>query len=267
MTISAVLALRDEAAMVEGALRTLAFCDEIIVVIDDRTTDATEEIARRYTEHVRRVPFTGFGEFKNAGVHMAGGDWIVFCDGDERVTPELAAQFSAELARDTDKWAFRTPTVNFFWGRRMEHGGWQEAHVKIVRRDHALYQGEVHERLDVPNERVGWLPGERWHFSHRSIEDNLRKTIIYGGLDAAERDAGGARRVTALTLIKVLAREFGRRMVRRAGWRDGMPGFIDGIYQPLGLFATAVMLWERQQRGRIDRAYAELDRELSGGGA
>ena len=47
MRLSAVLAVRDEERMLEGALASLAFCDEIVVVVDDRTTDRTEEIARR----------------------------------------------------------------------------------------------------------------------------------------------------------------------------------------------------------------------------
>jgi glycosyltransferase involved in cell wall biosynthesis len=256
MTISAVLAVRDEAAMIEGALRNVTFGDERIVVVDDRSSDATTELARRHTEQVFRVPFTGFDALKNAGVERATGDWIVFCDGDERVTPRLAREFQAELARGTSHWAFRSPTVNFFWGRRMEHGGWRESHVKIVRRDHAAYRGDIHERLDIPEDKVGWLEGERWHFSHRSIEDNLRKTILYGQLDAAERLAGGAPKVTLWTLLKVLGLEFGRRMLRRAG----MPGVIEGLYQPFALFCVSVMLWERQRADLIAERYAELDR-------
>lgn len=260
MKVSAVLAVRDEAAMIEGALRTVSFCDEIIVVIDDRTTDATRELALRHTEHVHVVPFTGFGELKNVGVGHATGDWIVFCDGDERVTPRLANQFLAEVRKGTDHWAFRSPTVSFFWGRRMHHGAWdRESHIKIVRRDHALHTGEVHERLDIPPAREGWLDGERWHFSHRSIEDNLRKTMIYGSLDAARRYADGAPKVTALTLLKVLGMEFARRMIRRVGWRDGMPGVIEGFYQPFSLFCTSVMLWELQQQDRIGQNYEALE--------
>jgi hypothetical protein len=252
--------VRDEAAMIEGALRSVAFCDEIVVVIDDRTTDATEEIARRHTDQVHRVPFEGFGELKNGGVRHARGEWIVFCDGDERVTPRLANQFLAEIRHGTDKWAFRTPTVNFYWGRRMDHGGWRETHLKIVRRDHAIHRGEIHELLDIPESSEGWLDGERWHFSHRSVADNLRKTMQYGSLDAAERLAAGAPKVTALTLLKVLALEFGRRMIRRSGWRDGMPGLIEGCYQPFGMFCTSVMLWEMQQQGAVEERYAALER-------
>jgi glycosyltransferase involved in cell wall biosynthesis len=54
-TFSAVLAVRDEEPMIEGALQLLGFCDEIVVVIDDRTIDQTEQIARRYTDNVHRV--------------------------------------------------------------------------------------------------------------------------------------------------------------------------------------------------------------------
>lgn len=262
MTVSAVLAVRDEESMIEGALRLLGFCDEIVVVIDDRTTDDTEEIARCYTERVYRLPFHGFGALKNEGVKRASGEWIVFCDADERVTPRLAAQLLAEVRAGTTLWAFRSPTVNFFWGRRMHHGGWRETHVKIVRREHALHSGDLHERLSVPDERVGWLSGERWHFSHRAIEDNLIKTARFGAVDAAERHAAGEPPVGAWNLIRVLVVELLRRLVRRAGWRDGMPGLVESLYQPFSLFCTRVMLWERQQGDAVTRAYAELERSV-----
>lgn len=262
MRLSAVVAVRDEERMIDGALRLLGFCDEIVVVVDDRTTDRTEEIARRYTEHVYRVPFEGFGALKNAGVDRARGEWIVFCDADERVTPRLASHLVAALEAGSDMWAFSTPTVNFFWGRRMEHGGWRETHVKIARRDHARHSGDLHERLSIPTDRVGRLDGERWHFSHRSIEHNLLKTATFGAVDAAERYAAGERAVGPLSLLRTVALEFARRMVRRAGWRDGMPGVIEALYQPFSLCCTRVMLWERQQGDAVARAYAELERAV-----
>jgi glycosyltransferase involved in cell wall biosynthesis len=262
MKISGVLAVRDEERMIEGALRTLGFCDEIVVVVDDRTTDRTDEIARRYTSKVHRARFEGFASLKNAGLDRAAGDWIVYCDGDERVTPKLAHQLLSALDRDSGMWAFRSPTVNFFWGRRMEHGGWRETHIKIARRDHARYSGDLHERLTIPEERVGWLDGERWHFSHRSIEDSLLKTANFGRIDAAERHAAGEPAVTAWSLARILAVEFARRMVRRSGWRDGMPGVIEALYQPFSLACSRAMLWECQQGDAITLAYAELERAV-----
>ena len=75
---------RDEEQRLPDCLRSLAFCDEIVVVIDNRTADRTEEIARRFTDKVHRVQFEGFGALFNAGLDRAAGDWIVFCDAEVR---------------------------------------------------------------------------------------------------------------------------------------------------------------------------------------
>lgn len=263
VTLSAVLAVRDEEQMLEGALRSLEFCDDIVVVVDDRTTDGTEEIARRYTDRVLVRPFEDFASARNAGIEQAKGDWILHVDADERITPRLAQEIRAAIDSDTDALAYRGPTINFFWGRRMDHGGWSPMYqVRLVRRDHATYSGRVHEDTGVPAGRIHALEAERWHFSHRSIEENLIKAIRYGRLEALDLHERGARRVTAWSFVRVMALEFGRRMVRRRGYRDGMPGVIEAIFQPFALFCARVMLWELQQGDGIRRSYDELEREV-----
>jgi (heptosyl)LPS beta-1,4-glucosyltransferase len=262
--LSAVMAVRDEEEMLDGALRSLAFCDEVVVVVDDRTTDRTSEIARRYTEHILVRPFTDFAAMRNAGVDESSGDWILHIDADERITAALAREIRATIDAGTEMRAFWGPTINFFWGRRMEFGGWgRMQQLRLVHRDHARYSGRVHEQAEVPADRIGQLDGERWHFSHRSIEENLVKAIRYGRLEALDRYEHGARRVTPLTFARVIALEFGRRMIRRSGFRDGMPGIIEALFQPFALFCARVMLWELQQGDAIQRRYEELERELT----
>ncbi len=262
-TLSAVLAVRDEAEMLDGALRSLAFCDEIVVVVDDRTTDATEAIARRHTDRVLVRPFEDFASSRNAGIAESTGDWILHVDADERITPRLAHEIRVALASASDMLAYRSPTIHFFWGRRMEHGGWYPMEqTRLVRRELATYSGRVHEDIAVPPDRIGTLQGERWHFSHRSIEENLVKAIRYGRLEALDRFDRGERRVTPFTFVRVMALEFGRRMVRRRGYRDGMPGIIEALFQPFALFCARVMLWELQEGDAVRRRYEELERAL-----
>ena len=264
MSLSAVLAVRDEEAMIEGALRSLRFCDEIVVVVDDRSSDRTEEIARRYTDKVLVEPFTDFAQIRNAGIRAASGSWILHVDADERITPALAKEIREALAAaGPDVLAFRNPTINFHWGRRMEHGGWgMMMQTRLVRRDHAEFSGRVHEDTGIASEQTATLRGERWHFSHRSIDELLRKAVLYGRLEASDRFDDGARPVTLWTFVRVMALEFGRRMIRRTGFRDGMPGVVEAIFQPFALFCAQVMLWERQQGDAVERRYEELEREL-----
>jgi glycosyltransferase involved in cell wall biosynthesis len=263
MMLSAVLAARDEEEMIEGALRSLRFCDEIVVIVDDRSTDGTEGIARRHADVVLVEPFTDFAQIRNAGINAAQGEWILHVDADERITPGLAREIRETLAAGPDALAFRGPTINFFWGRRMEHGGWgRMMQERLVRREHAGFTGRVHEHTVVPPNRIGTLSGERWHFSHRTIEENLVKAIRYGRLDARDRFEAGGRRVTSWTFLRVMTLEFGRRMVRRRAFRDGMPGVIEAIFQPFALFCARVMLWELQQGDAVRRRYEALEREL-----
>ena len=263
MKLSAVLAVRDEEQMLDAALRSLSFCDQIVVVVDDRTTDDSEAIARRHTDDVIVRPFADYAQIRNEGIEQAGGEWILHVDADERITPALAREIRAAVDADTDHLAYRGRTVNFFWGRRMEHGGWNDMwQVRLLRREHASFTGRVHEEADIPPDRIGTLQGERWHFSHRSIEEGLRKAIRYGRLESRDMHERGAPAVTARTLLKTMALEFGRRMVRRRGYRDGMPGLIEALFQPFALFCSRVMLWERQQGDAIRRRYDELEREV-----
>ncbi len=249
--------------MIEGALRSLRFCEEIVVVVDDRSTDRTEEIARRYTDKVLVEPFTDFAQIRNAGIRAASGAWILHVDADERITPALAREIRKALAGDPDVLAFRNPTINFFWGRRMEHGGWGTMmQQRLVRREHAEFRGRVHETTSVPPGRIGTLQGERWHFTHRSIKEGLVKAFRYGQLEARDRFDAAAPMVTPLTFLRVMTLEFGRRMVRRTGFRDGMPGVIEAIFQPFALFCAQVMLWELQQGDAVRRRYEALEREL-----
>jgi (heptosyl)LPS beta-1,4-glucosyltransferase len=266
MKLSAVLAVRDEEQMLDAALRSLAFCDQIVVVVDDRTTDDSEAIARRHTDDVLVRPFADYAQIRNEGVEHAKGEWILHVDADERITPELAREIRAAVDSDPDQLAFWGRTINFFWGRRMEHGGWNDMwQVRLIRREHAFFSGRVHEEAKIPPDRIGRLQGERWHFSHRSIEEGLVKAVRYGQLESQDLYEAGATRVTPWTLLRTMALEFGRRMIRRQGYRDGMPGFVEALFQPFALFCARVMLWERQQGDEIQRRYDELEREVASG--
>src|SRR3954452_1600668 len=110
--LSAILVVRDEAPMIAGCLETLGFCDEVVVVVDAPPTDAAEEIARRFTERVSRLPFEDHAQMRNAAVAQARGDWIVFVDADERVMPAFAAQMRAAVDAGTNA-AYWSPTINF----------------------------------------------------------------------------------------------------------------------------------------------------------
>ena len=116
-SLSAVLAVRDEESMIRACLDLLSFADEIVVVVDARTRDATEAIACEYTSKVHTETFVDFSALKDYGLEHATSDWILSVDADERVTPALAGEIMASIREPWDYVAFRIPRWHFFFGR------------------------------------------------------------------------------------------------------------------------------------------------------
>lgn len=260
--LTVVVAVRDEASQLPGCLRRLSFADEIVVVVDDRTQDNSAEIAEQAGARVIYQAFAGFADLKNAGLAAANSDWTLVVDADERVGNALAVEIAAVLGGQYD--AFEIPRINYFYGHEMRWGGWKERHIRLVRTGSAHYVGELHEtfEFDVTSPRIGLLTSPLHHFTHRSIIDNLHKTATFGDVDAHERLTAKAERVTSAKLYLVVLREILHRLIVRQGWRDGVPGTVECLYQPLSLLASRARLWELQQSPSIDELYAQLEETI-----
>ena len=97
--VSACVIARDDALQIERCLASLAWTDEIVVVIDERSRDGTEELARRAGARVLRHAYPGNVEQKNFALDQAKHDWVVALDADEALSPALAARLRERLRR------------------------------------------------------------------------------------------------------------------------------------------------------------------------
>ena len=100
-SISVVVAARDEGARVEASIRSLLAIDYPrlrLVAVDDRSTDGTGAIldrlaaedARLRVIHVTSLPPGWIGKCHALarGEEAAGGEWILFTDGDVVIAPD-----------------------------------------------------------------------------------------------------------------------------------------------------------------------------------
>lgn len=81
-----------------------------LIVVDDASTDATAQVAARYSDRVLSLPGRphGPGHARNRGVEASRGDWVVFIDADVVVHTDTLRLF-AEVAR-------REPEVDAVFG-------------------------------------------------------------------------------------------------------------------------------------------------------
>ncbi len=94
--LSALVVVHNEEAQLAECLETVQFADEIVVVLD-RCTDGSKDIAQRYAAHIIEGGWELEGPRRNAGIKACTGDWILEVDADERVTARLAKEIRATL--------------------------------------------------------------------------------------------------------------------------------------------------------------------------
>lgn len=85
--VSAVVLAKNEEINIERCVRSLQWCDEVIV-IDDESTDDTAAIASKWGARVVSHRFESFADQRNWAMRAAGlrNQWIVHLDADEVAT-------------------------------------------------------------------------------------------------------------------------------------------------------------------------------------
>jgi (heptosyl)LPS beta-1,4-glucosyltransferase len=263
--ISALVMASNEEAMLPGCLAMLGWADEIVVLVDDSTTDRSAEIARHHGATVGVEPWRGFAAQRDRLAELATGEWLLYVDADERITPSLAEEIRAATER-SEAAIFAIPTRNVFLGKPMRDGGWwPDRHYRLIRR--AAFRGwvgAIHETPAVDGMRAE-LRNPIVHLSHRSVRSMLLKTAAWSGVEGQRRAATG-KPVRARSLFGAVGHEVYFRLVRRRGWRDGMAGWIEVFYQAFSRFVSVASAWEIQRTESLDETYRRLDEHLQSGG-
>jgi glycosyltransferase involved in cell wall biosynthesis len=141
-TVSAVLIVKNEQAMLPRALASVAGVDEI-VVCDTGSTDRTVEIATRFGARVVSFPWIDdFAAARNYAKQHATGDWVLSIDADEFVAPGGIETIRAQVTRTT--------ASGLFVRMQDEHAGQWHALVRVFRRAYD-WVGAVHESVAVPS--------------------------------------------------------------------------------------------------------------------
>jgi len=257
--LSVCVLVCDEADALVACLATVDWADEIVVVVDAKSTDASEEVARRLASRVEIRPYAGDVEQKRACAALARHDWILILDPDERVTPELADSIRRALARsgtagDADASRERGPDgyrldrVTHHLGRWIRHGDfYPDRKLRLYRRSRARWVGrDPHGRVEVEG-RVADLPGELEHYSYADLADQIRRIQFFSDQAAASLVAEGIPfRLPRLLLHPPM--RFLRSYLIRRGFLDGMPGLIIAGASAFYVFLKYAKHWERTRR-------------------
>lgn len=225
LPVSAVLIAQNEAERLATALKSVAFCDEILVV-DGGSSDATSEVAKAHGAKLLLRPFDGFVAQKKFAVQSATHDLVLSLDADEEVTAALRSDIeSLAEAGSLPKPGYRVPRVTHYLGREIRATDWYpDWQLRFFDRRRGGFQGGlVHESVRIDGE-VGSLAGEIIHRPYRDVNDHKRRIDRYTTLWAEEARARGQSSSIA-TAYGAAAFAFLRNYVFKGGLFLGSIGF------------------------------------------
>jgi glycosyltransferase involved in cell wall biosynthesis len=252
--VSACVIARDDARTLARCLDSLLWADETVVVLDERSRDGSEALARGRGARLLRRAYDGNVEQKNFALDQAKHDWVVALDADEALSPELAARLRERIARAGDGLdGLELDRVTHHLGRWIRHGDfhpdWQ---LRAFRRSRGRWSGSnPHGRVRLRG-RVERLAGDLEHYSYADLGDQIARVQEFSRVEALEMWKRGRRARLSDLWLRPPAR-FARAYVLKAGFRDGAPGFVIAAVTAFHVFLKYARLWELERAARRER--------------
>ncbi|MBI4302615.1 MAG: glycosyltransferase family 2 protein [Chloroflexi bacterium] len=230
--LSAIVITKNEQEHIQGCLESVTWADEMIV-LDSFSQDNTVTLSGKFTPQVYQRSFTTFPQQRNAALALARGDWVLFLDADERVTPSLAVEIQAILASPAYP-GYWVPRRNIILNKWIRHAGWfPDYQLRLFRRELGRYDEgqEVHERVLLEGP-AGHLENPLLHYNYQSFGQIFHRQSLYAPYEARSLFNHGIRAKPHHLLLQPL-RQFRRRYIQWQGYKDGSHG----------LFLSLLMAW------------------------
>ncbi|MBI2595319.1 glycosyltransferase family 2 protein [Candidatus Daviesbacteria bacterium] len=243
--ISIVVIAKNEEEIIEGCLQSVSWADEIIVVIDDKTTDNTAKIAKKYTDKVFKRKYDRAPNQKQFALDRAKNEWVFVLDADERVTPKLRKEIIRNL-KSKKYVAYHTYFQTVFLGKVFDASTIRfQGTQRLFKRSKCRFiPNTAHEKMAIDGQ-IGVLKNEVLHFTSRSISQTIAKNNFYTSLEANELNKAGIR-TNLLVVFLAPLNIFLRIYFGEKKYRNGVYGFVYTLLQANYCFIKHLKMWELQ---------------------
>jgi len=248
--LSVAIITKDEEKRLPECLKSVSFADDIVVVVDSRSTDRTAEIAEEFGCRVFIEDWKGDGLQKNSAINKCKYEWVLILDADERVPAETKKQI-IQIVKDNleEGDAFSFPRKNFFHDRWIKHcGWWPDTIIRLVKQSRGMFKSITHGKWATDG-KVVTLNSPIEHFSFKTYSDMVR--VMEGrSSDMAQEMHAAGHRVTILTPFIHGTAMFIKIYLIRLGFLEGLDGFIIAITRAGGSFFKYAKLLELQRENK-----------------
>lgn len=241
--LSCIVICHDEEQKIRRCLKSVEWCDEIVVV-DSYSTDRTVEICREFTDRIIQRPWPGYVEQKRFALSQARHEWVLNVDADEEVSPALRDEIRAVLrTNDPAVDGYYVPRLVHYLGRWWRRGWYPSARLRLFRKHRVQWGGRnPHEKVLLDG-TAGRLHGDLLHFTYEDVRAHLQ-AVNRLSEDAGREMAGdGQRRRLSDLVLRPAWRCLRFSLVQGCVWY-GVPGLFVSVTAGVYVFLKYAKLRE-----------------------
>ncbi len=239
----------NEEARIEFTLRSVQWCDEI-VVLNKQSTDRTREIAARYHARLIDTPYTDFDTHELEKLFdAASSEWVILVTASDVIHPKLAAQIRSILAqKDFPYDVIHVPFRRYVLGIENKRSPWYSdlapvvMRKSIVRIEHHGVHGAVTAQSNRHFKMLNHDTEAMYHLTHVTVDSMMEHTLRYCRTEAKLLPSDYSVRSSFRRVLKEIKRVLWERKSFLLGWNGIMLSCAYVLYWMVRL----IYVWEKR---------------------
>jgi len=226
----------------QAAVKSSLFADEVLVVtFGEVKMPALEKSVVKVIHGGPKI--TDFGEARNQALTQALGNWVLFLDSDEVITPESVAEIQAIVQNDGLAGVY-VQRRDIFYGQELKWGETGQAwFLRLAQKNKLQFERPVHEVAGVDGVRIQ-SSIRLLHYPHPTINEFWNSIAQYSQLEAQYRVDQG-QKFSLLQLLFYPVGKFCLNFLIRLGILDGWRGLVYALMMTLHSLMVRVFVYEK----------------------
>tara|TARA_B100001123_G_C15017809_1_gene910249 strand:+ start:102 stop:872 length:771 start_codon:yes stop_codon:yes gene_type:complete len=252
ISISALVTVHNEEKILSSCLEKLQFCDEIVVILD-KCSDKSKNIASNYTSAIYEGSWEYEGDRRNFGIEKCKSNWIIEIDADEHISYTLANEI-LERIRSNENYDNYHIKINNYIGDKLIKYGWGGSFGRggvtcLFKKGTKKYgKHRVHPEIKFSGNFGPNLNNPINHYFINNVSELIIKFNTWSHLKALDLIESNKKESLKRNIRRVFSR-FLKNYLKRKGYKEKEMGFLISLLA--GLFPLVSYLKSKIKKNNI----------------
>jgi glycosyltransferase involved in cell wall biosynthesis len=249
-SVTVIILIPNAGDRLPRCLESVSWADDIFCIVDPNTSDGSDDVARKYSDHVVEHEYVNKAAQCNWAIPRIETEWSFVLDADEWVSEELAQRIQAVIAAPNSDDGYRVKRLSYFFGKLIHHCGWhRDYNLRLFRTKKGRYLDKrVHSTVDVDG-TVGRIDELMYHDTYRNFDEyfsTFQRFTAWGARDLFDK----GRKAGLSDLILRPVTRFIKMYILRQGYRDGYHGAVLCMLGAFSVFMKYARLWHLTEEAK-----------------